>query len=490
MNQNRLFQSKFMANQALGEVIAHSGSLGEGLDAAEKNPLIMGFGADAFANARTAQGIQLQAAEAKQKLGTSGYEAALQAGIQAMNDPINYGKYFDNGMKLVDPVVQDRVRPQVEAVKEMIGQKIKGLDLTDPGQLKTAQDRIKAAIIGSYTGAGGDPSHLAPFLPSVDVSQEGIAVRKPSPQEILQGGTPAPITPRPVAPQGGATGGKPVITNPSTGEDIPVDTSSAQNYMKGRSIYNGIPVLNDNARQADAHLQEEHAGPELEQYRGANNVIANLTQMDSDIAELGQHGGLTTPGFLGVARGELAKAIQTFTAATGLELPESMKNLPTDVADVETINKYQHVLTFMAKKAFEGTGARGLGVLMEASSAVPGMENTPLGFMVISAGLKATANWQARKYEFKEKWAQDRNNTGGSLVGSEMAFNKAYSPLQATQEELSKVGVEIGPNKKIRFTSDDQLLHAYDNGLLGKPGSKEALAAFDSMYKDVDHKGQ
>lgn len=486
MNQNRLFQSKFMANQALGEVIAHSGSLGEGLDAAEKNPLIMGFGADAFANARTAQGIQLQAAEAKQKLGTSGYEAALQAGIQAMNDPINYGKYFDNGMKLVDPVVQDRVRPQVEAVKEMIGQKIKGLDLTDPGQLKTAQDRIKAAIIGSYTGAGGDPSHLAPFLPSVQVGQDNVPTRMPSPQEIMQGGMPTVMQGGGAAPGAQPTG---TVTNSSSGETYQISPDSSH-YME--TAPNGKPIIDTHGNMhlkptlvdADRKLQDEHTGAGLEKYNGAKNMLSSLDQMNTANDDLTAHGGFTTPGFLGVARGQIANAMETIMHITGKQFTGDAANLPAENADIATINKWHNALTFQLKGMFEGSGARGLGVLMEAAGAVPGMENTPLAFKVLTAGLRGMADWEIGRYEFKDAWMGDKRS-GGSLLGSDQAYNRQSSPLDVAKKELGAIGVMLDHSGKMVFKDNDALKNAYDTGLFGKPGSEPAIAAFRGMYKNM-----
>lgn len=478
-NQNRLFQSKFMANQALGEIMGHANSTEEGLNEAMKNPLIMGFGGEALQNLRASQLLNLQGSEITQNMTKSGYLNTLNAGALAIQDPLNYKKYFESALNSVPENVRGQVRSQIQAFEDSVGQKLSKYDLSKPGQLDMAKKDLSALLGGAFMMAGGDPSHVAPFLSTTKLDESGIPMYVPSPMEAATTGA----VPHPIQQGAPPRGAAPTIDNPSGGKPIAVDTSSAASYMKGRSVY-GLPILSDEAKAEDADLQKKHAD-QIEQYQGANNAIANLSQMDADISELAQHGGLTTPGFLGVARGELAKAIQTFTMATGMELPESMKNLPTDVADVETINKYQHVLTFMAKKAFEGTGARGLGVLMEASSAVPGMENTPLGFMVISAGLKAAAKWQAGNYEFKEKWKQDRTNTGGSLVGSEMAYNKAFSPLEATQDELKKVGMEIDPTRnKMVFRSDDDLLKAYDNGLLGKPGSNTALSAYNSMYAD------
>jgi hypothetical protein len=488
-NQNRLFQAQFMANQALGETVAHSGSLEEGLQAGMANPLIAGFATQGLQNLRASQLLEYQGAEVKQKLGQSGYESAVQAGLQAAQDPVNYNKYFDNAMKLVDPMVQDRVKPMIDSVKEMIASKVQGLNMDNPADLAKAKSAITAAVGGAYVASGGDPGRLATFLPTTKVDEQGNIIGMPSQIGAAQGQAPTlmsrPTGPAGAGPQGGAA---PVVTNSSSGEQYPLDISGVAHYMNlgpdGKPAIGmyGRPTINPTFAASDKELQTAHDTTELASYTADKGMLGSVAQMQAAADDLTAKGGFTVPGFLGNARGQLSNAMETIQNMTGKQFTGDAK-LPSENADVATINKWHAALSFQLKNMLESTGARGLGVLMEASSAVPSMENTPLAFKVLTSGLKALANWDIGKYEFKEAYRQDPR-TGGTLLGSDLAYNKVSSPLDAAKAELGKIGVVLD-GSQIRFKDDDSLKNAYNTGLFGKPGTQEAMDAASAMHKTM-----
>jgi hypothetical protein len=492
MNQNRKFQAEFMANQALGEVMAHSPSLEEGANQAMQNPLIAGFATQGLQNYRAMQLLQYQGAEVKQKLGQSGYEAAVQAGLQAAQDPVNYNKYFDDATKLVDPLVQDRVKPMIDSVRAMIGSKVQGLDMGNPADLAKARSAITAAVGGAYVAAGGDPGRLTTFLPTTKVDEAGNVWHVPSAIGAAQGQAPTLGTTAPgpigAAPQGSAP---PVVTNSSSQEQYPLDTSGAAHYMNlgpnGKPAIGafGRPVINPAFVKTDERLQTEHDTNELASYNADKGMLSSVAQMQAAADDLTAKGGFTTPGFMGVARGQIASAMETVENITGKKFTGDA-TLPAENADVQTINKWHGALSFQLKNMLESTGARGLGVLMEASSAVPSMENTPLAFKVLTSGLAALANWDIGKYEYKEAYRRDPA-TGGSLLGSDLAYNKVSSPLDAAKNELGKIGVVLD-GSQLRFSDDKHLLNAYETGLFGKrknsPTDKDGPAekAMDAMW--------
>jgi hypothetical protein len=124
------------------------------------------------------------------------------------------------------------------------------------------------------------------------------------------------------------------------------------------------------------------------------------------------------------------------------------------------------------------------------------MENTPLAFKVLGAGLKALANWDIGKYEFKEAYRKDPA-TGGSLLGSDLAYNKVSSPLDAAKNELGKIGVVLD-GSHLTFSDDKHLLSAYETGLFGArkkrptdkdgPAEKAMDAMYDTMHPELKNK--
>jgi hypothetical protein len=484
VNQNRRFQAEFMANQAMGEIVAHSPSLAEGLNTVQKNPIIMGFGGEGLRSLQAYQTLQLQGAETRQKLRGSGFEMAAQAGAQAMQDPLNYSKYYDNALNMVDPIVRNDVAPQIQAIKEGIGAKIKGFNLNDPAQLQKAKDAITAQVAGAYTLANGDPSHLAPLMPGMELGPGGEIIRRPSQVEMLQGGGPR-LMPG-AAPAGRPEAGSTVVTNTSSGEQYPMDAAKSvapfvSRDQSGNQVYGlyGNVSINPEFKARDELLHKDHVENEKPRYDADRNLMSGLTQMQAAADDLTAKGGFTVPGFMGGARGQLSNALETIENMTGKHFTGDAK-LPAANADISTINKWHQAVSFQLKQMFEGTGARGLGVLMEASAAVPGMENTPLQFKVLTAGLRALANWDAGKYEFKEAY-QANPATGGSLLGSDIAYSNATSPMKAAERELGAIGIHLeGDQLKM---SDDEMKAAYSRGLFGKPGSAEAEKNSRAMYK-------
>jgi len=110
-----------------------------------------------------------------------------------------------------------------------------------------------------------------------------------------------------------------------------------------------------------------------------------------------------------------------------------------------------------------------------------------LAFKVLTAGLKALANWDIEKYEGKEKYIAHPGNSSGSLLGSDVAYNKIATPLAEAQKELAKEGIVLD-GSHIKFTDDTHLTQAYQRGLFGKPKDNPddpdgpAEKAMDDMY--------
>jgi len=507
-NQNRKFQAEFMANQALGEVMAHAPSMEEGISTAMQNPLIAGFGTEGLLNARNAAMVQAQTrmigtqtAAAKTRLGQDSFLNVTTAGLQGADDPQNWNKYFDNAMKGVDPAAMDFVKPRVDALKEGIAAKIQGLNMNDPVQRAQAQKAIQTLVAGGFVGANGDISRLSAVLPSTTVGPDNIPIRVPSGLERIRGAVESPISGQ--VPQTQTPPEATTFTNSSTGNSAPVDVSGVTPYLvRDRQ---GSPVVTTQGRnvidqakfgEMDKNLKEQHSGPELIAYNGDRGMLNSLGQMQASADDLTAQGGFTVPGLFGTARGAISNALETFENITGTKLTGDAA-LPGKNADVQTINKWAHALPFSLKNALDGTNGRGLGVLMEAAAAVPSMENTPLAFKVLTTGLKALANWDIGKYEFKEKYIAHPGNSSGSLLGSDVAYNKISTPLAEAQRELAKEGIVLD-GSHIKFTDDQHLTQAYERGLFGRrkdspdapdgPAEKAMDDMYDAMHPDLKPK--
>jgi hypothetical protein len=443
----------------------------------------------------------------KMSQGRDAFQSVATAALQAADDPVNWNKYIDSSMKGVDPSVMSFVGPRVAALKEGIAAKIQGLDMNNPAQREQAQKFIQSSVAGAYIGANGDPSRLSTVLPTTKVDEPGNVIRVPSVLGAGRGQAPS-IGTTAAAPAGAAPAGAPapIVTNSSSGEQYPLHTEEVGHYMNlgpdGKPAIGmyGRPVINPAFVESDKKLQTDHDGPELISYNADKGMLSSIAQMQSAADDLTAAGGFTVPGFMGVARGQIASAIETVENITGKKFTgdASMSNLDLAIknSDVQTINKWHGALSFQLKNMLESTGARGLGVLMEASSAVPSMENTPLAFKVLTSGLTALANWDIGKYEYKEAYRKDPY-TGGSLLGSDLSYNKVSSPLDAAKNELGKIGVVLD-GSHLTFSDDKHLLRAYETGLFGErkkrptdkdgPAEKAMDAMYDTMHPELKNK--
>jgi hypothetical protein len=429
--------------------------------------------------------IGTNVASTRQGMTKSGYETALQAGLQAIQDPQNADRYFRDGLGMVDPSVRNNVAPLVQHVQEGLRAKLNKYNLNDPAQLAAAKNDAAAYIGGAFVASGGSKEQITPFMRTTALDAQGNPIQMPSTMEQATGGVPR------VMPQGGGPAQPaqtPMVTNSSSGEQYPLDISGVSHYMNqgpnGQPLTNvyGRPTINPTFSGSDKMLQDEHDTKELASYSADKGMLGSVQQMQAAADDLTAKGGFTVPGFMGGTRGQINNMLETVQNITGKQFTGDAK-LPAANADVATINKWHAALSFQLKNMLESTGARGLGVLMEASSAVPSMENTPLAFKVLTSGLKALANWDIGKYEFKEAYRQDPR-TGGTLLGSDLAYNKVSSPLDAAKTELGKIGVVLD-GSQIRFKDDDALKNAYNTGLFGKPGTQPAMDAASAMHKTM-----
>jgi hypothetical protein len=245
----------------------------------------------------------------------------------------------------------------------------------------------------------------------------------------------------------------------------------------------------------DAIAEHRTEGPKT--FEQARNMYSGLTQMQAAESDLAARGGFTTSGFMGELRGQMSTLAQTLSDM-GIVTLDKDKALAIRNMDLGEINKWRGTLIFNLKNSLD-PGARSLGSLMEAATTVPGLNNTPLQFMVLTAGLKGLAAWKAGEFSYKDQYLQN----AGTLYGADSAYGRATSPLDETRAELAKIGMQITPDNHFKFINDQAIQHAFANGLLGprteetlnKVYSSEMLGAVKSdrareiykrMYNDIE----
>jgi hypothetical protein len=473
-NQNRQFQAHFMANQALGEIVAHAPSLEEGAQQAMANPLIAGFGQEGLASLRNyimmgAQTKQIGQATAGMKMtqGRDAFQNVATAGLQAADDPQNWNKYYDAAMSGVDPSVMDFVKPRVDALKAGIAAKIQGLNLSDPAQAAQARKLIQSSVAGGYIGANGDASRLPSVLPGVEVGADNVPTYRPSTIGAGRGEVPYTLPTGQAAPPAQSAAPQ-VITNSATKQPlnatpditpwVEIDPRTKQPVMDTH----GNMKIKPSEIAEDQDLKKDQGGPAVERYNMAGQLISSTTQADEAAIGLAKKGGFTVTGFAGGARGAISNLVESLQNMTGKKLVDD-PSLPLANAYVQTINKIQHTETFQMKNMLESTGGRGLGVLMQAQGAVPGMENTPLAFLMLNASIRGLANWETGKYEFRNAW---QKNPAGTLLGADEAYMRQSPPIDSAKRELAKFGMSLQGGELV-FNSKPELDNAAHEGLLG-----------------------
>jgi hypothetical protein len=200
-------------------------------------------------------------------------------------------------------------------------------------------------------------------------------------------------------------------------------------------------------------------------YNAAANTIGNLEATKDEISNLAKGGGWLTPGATGTIRAQVANVYNTLHQILN---PSDDKNLIdiSKVADAQALIKNQHNQIFQLAHQMMGSHAS-LGSLKEAFAAVPGIENTPLGGMLVADTLEAASRWQTDQAAFKQDWA---NRSRGDLRNADETFRQQFKPEDYMNQVLTKYG--LGPEG---FTSKESVRDNYKAGLLTRDMAAKIL---------------
>jgi hypothetical protein len=240
------------------------------------------------------------------------------------------------------------------------------------------------------------------------------------------------------------TGGKAEAPKPSEGrQEAPKPAAAPAGQKLNVNTWNPTVTLPDDYEppehlniEMDPKMKEQQAAiakPIVEEQarkaEAAYDQIYALDEMDKQFSSLPKEGFLV-PGAYAKERKDFATRANTFIQGMGGKPAFN----PDDVAALESISKN----TFRLGSALaRSIGSREPGFIVQQSvQANPGIENTPMGYMRISAGLREAAKYEQDKAQFYNNYY----SRFGHLSGAEEMFRQMNPPqMYADRAILSTV---------------------------------------------------
>jgi len=166
-------------------------------------------------------------------------------------------------------------------------------------------------------------------------------------------------------------------------------------------------------------------GQAIDQYKKAGEVAATaqglsmrLDMMDHS-ADVLNSAGWSATGSGANAKLGAAKSVNSLLQSVGL--PAAID--PNKVANWEDLNKETTRAGFDLARTL---GSREAATIVQSSvSAVPGAENTPMGFKLVSSGIRQAIQREKDYYNFATDYAKTHR---GNTFGADVEFNKQFPP--------------------------------------------------------------
>lgn len=169
------------------------------------------------------------------------------------------------------------------------------------------------------------------------------------------------------------------------------------------------------ALQGQAVKQYEKAG---EVAQTAQGLSMRLDMMDHS-ADVLNSAGWSSTGAGANAKLGAAKSVNSLLQTVGL--PPAID--PNKVANWEDLNKETTRAGFDLARTL---GSREAATIVQSSvSAVPGAESTPMGFKLVSSGIRQAIQREKDYYTFATDYAKSHR---GNTFGADVEFNKQYPP--------------------------------------------------------------
>ena len=197
---------------------------------------------------------------------------------------------------------------------------------------------------------------------------------------------------------------------------------------------NGQPALKalpHNLQEARNKSYSEFAGKDTDAYIAAQNTQGWLEQMDHAADTLTKAGGMVGMGPTSPARISFANNVNDILRTAGLPTVFDQNA----IASWEELKKATTTAGFELSSHYEGHARQAAATIENATSAVPSASNSPVGFHVVSAGIREAAQSAIDAHNYKQS-IYDQN---GDLNRAEVDFYKQNPPQMYARRAISTV---------------------------------------------------
>lgn len=204
-----------------------------------------------------------------------------------------------------------------------------------------------------------------------------------------------------------------------------------------------VAALPPQLTEARKKAYEDFTGKDTDAYISAAQTQGWLEQMDKAAQEMNKEGGWLGTGPTADARLKFASVVNDAGRVIGLK--EAFN--PNTLGSWEELKKATTTAGFELSSHYEGHARQAAQTIINATSAVPGETNSPVGFQTVRAGIWETAQFAKDIHEAKQA-AYDAN---GDLAKAETDFVKQFPPQMYARRAISTV-------KPIQVTGDSKEL--------------------------------
>lgn len=474
INQNKLFAQQWAARQAAGKIIAGAADEQSAYEQLRSNPLTAAYANDLMAAQLQNRNAMLTNEASVQSMGNSALAGLYQGLAPALSDPSKFEDAWKVGTANIPKSTQEYFAQHGDPVGTLHGV-LGNMAKTDPEGFKkfvSAAQLMTVSPAQVFGASGNVPPTLQSvpgggYAPYGGIGQQG----QPATEQGQAAGEPAvapqATTPAPTPATAAAASSPTVIGTAGNGTPLALNPAEMPSVRKDAS---GQVMWGSDVKGAQVLDQQKKFNDEQGRYDQAANAIGYLNDLQANVETLASGGGWMSPGPTAAVRTNLANTINAIQKVVS---PDSAPMFdPTKVAASENFGKDSVRLGFQLASSMFGGGREPLGVVQNAMAAVPTIENSPLGAMLLSDTLKASLQWQLDQREFKQAWMSNPQ-TGGDLTGADTAFAKRYPPSSYMQKVLDKYGI----GKDGLLESSDAILNAYKSGLINKE------IAYTELYK-------
>lgn len=344
------------------------------------------------------------------------------------------GAMASSGSRYLAPSVLQGLGAGAKAYMEVPKVQAETAKLAEEAKVQAQEALAKKALTGKI---GVETQRLASelyekqWIPNVGWVVYDKSKPYATPRRITdaEGNALGAIAPKDVETKPGTLQPEPTKQEPTVGSAL--DWKPTLTAPAGTKIPGALNI----ALSGDLPKQQEAAKKEIEGLRtraqSAYDQQYRLDEMEKQFRNLPER-GILQPGAYAGMRTQLAKDVNTaVTALGGTPLFD-----PSNVGAAEQLGKDTTRLGFDVSKAL---GREPGFIVQSAVAANPGMENTPIGFERITAGLKEATKYEQDRLAFYEDYAA----RFGTIVGADKLFRELNPPqAYARRAVLSTIDKE------------------------------------------------